>query len=121
MIAVAVAGLAITLLGIISSAYQKQAGWIHVEAQCIDHEIKKYAKEPGDITATWGYRLVCVFRYEGNEYKVTPELSHLVSFNSEKQVKKYLSERIDANGYCQLWLDPKNPLHTIFQKKRWWL
>ena len=109
------------MLGVISSAYQVQAGWILIDARCIDREIREYEKEPGDITSTWGYRLVCVFSYEGNEYKVTPEPSHLSGFSSEIQVEKYLNERIQANGSCQLWIDPKNPLRTIFHKKRWWL
>jgi len=121
IIAVAVSGLAVTMLGIISSAFQIQSGWKRIEAQCIDREICEYGKEPGDRTSSWGYRLICIFSFEGKKYKVTPEPSNLVSFNSEKQVEKYLNEKISQNGYCQLWINPKNPLQTVFHKKIWWL
>ena len=110
------AGLAITMLGIISAAFQKQAGWKCIDAQCIDREIGECEKDPGVMTSTWVYRLVCVFNYEGKEYKVTPEPSHLTSFSSERQVQKYLDERIQPGGRCQLWINPKNPLQTIFHK-----
>jgi hypothetical protein len=120
-IAVLIAGLAIIMLGVIISAFQNQFGWIRINAFCIDREIREYSREPGDLTSTWGYRLLCVFNYEGQEYKVTPEASHLTGFNSERQVQKYLNERIGHDGYCQLWIDPDNPLHTIFHKKKWWL
>jgi hypothetical protein len=60
--------------------------------------------DPGDITSSWGYRLICIFSLDGKEYKVTPEPSTLVSFNSKQQVEKYLNEKIDQNGYCKLWV-----------------
>jgi hypothetical protein len=121
MIMIAVAGLAITMLGIISAAFQKQAGWKCIDAQCIDREIVECERDPGEMTSTWAYRLVCVFTYEGKEYKVTPESSDLTGFSSERQVQKYLDERIQPDGHCQLWINPQNPLQTIFHKKRWWL
>jgi hypothetical protein len=121
IIAIAVLGLAITMLGIISSAFQIQSGWKRIYAQCIDREIGEYWKEPGDITSSWGYRLICIFAFEGKEYQVTPEPSNSVSFNSKQQVEKYLNERINQNGSCQLWINPKNPLQTVFHNKKWWL
>jgi hypothetical protein len=121
IIALMVSGLVIIMIGFILSAFQIQLGWKRINAQCIDREISEYLKEPGDITSLWGYRMICIFRFEGMEYKVTPEPSHLVNFNSKQQVEKYLNERIDQNGNCQLWINPKNPLQTVFHKKRWWL
>ena len=121
IITIAVSGLAIVMLGIISSAFQLQSGWKRIEAQCIDREIGEYWKEPGVITSSWGYRLVCIFSFEGKEYTVTPEPSNLVSFNSKQQVEQYLNEKINENDSCQLWINPKNPLQTVFHKKRWWL
>jgi hypothetical protein len=116
-----VSGLVVIMTGVILSAYQIQFGWKRINAQCIDREISEYLKEPGDITSSWGYRMICIFTLEGMEYKVTPEPSHLVNFKSKQKVKKYLNERIDENGNCQLWINPKNPLQTVFHRKRWWL
>ncbi len=121
IIAVAVSGLGISMLGVISSAFQIQSGWKRIDAQCIDRDIREYEKVLGDITSSWGYRLICVFSFEGNEYKVTPEPSNLIGFNSKQQVEKYLNEKINQHGNCQLWINPKNPLQTVFHKKRWWL
>lgn len=118
---IAVSGLAIIMLGIILSACQIQYGWKQVVARCIDREISEYAREPGDLTSSWGYRLVCVFHFEGEEYKVTPEPSHVVTFNSKRQVQRYLHEKITDDGSCRLWINPENPLLTIFHKRRWWL
>ena len=121
IIAIAVSGLGISMLGIICSAFQLQSGWKRIDAHCIDREISEYEKEPGDITSSWGYRLICVFSFDGKECKVTPEPSTLVSFRSKQQVEKYLNGKINQNGYCKLWVNPKNPLQTVFHKKRWWL
>jgi hypothetical protein len=121
VIAIAVSGLVITMLGIILSAFQLQSGWTRIDAQCIDREIREYAKEPGDITSSWGYRLICIFAIDGKDYKVTPEHSTLAGFNSKQQVENYLNGKINQNGYCKLWVNLKNPLQTVFHKKRWWL
>ena len=120
-IALIVSGLVIIMLGIVSSAFQIQYGWKRINAQCIDREIREYEKEPGDITSQWGYRLLCVFSFEGKEYKVTPRPSDLTGFTSKRQVEKYLNKKINQNGYCQLWVNQKNPLQTVFHKKIWWL
>ena len=120
LVIAAIGGLAIAMLGSVYTAVQIQADWERVEAQCIDREIAE-CSDPDGGSPSWAYRLLCTFRYKGLEYTVTPEASHLVSFNSERGVQKYLEERIQPDGRCQLWIDPQNPLHTIFHKKRWWL
>lgn len=121
MIAIAVSGLGLIFFGAILSAFQAQFGWKRIDAQCIDREIREYEKDPGDITSSWGYRLICTFRFDGNEVKVTPEPSTLSSFHSKQQVEDYLNGKINQDGYCQLWVNPKNPLQTMFHKKRPWL
>lgn len=121
IIAIAILGLAIIMLGIISSALQIQSGWKRIDARCIDREIGEFAKEPGVITSSWGYRLICAFSFGGKEYIVTPESTNLVSFNSKQNVEKYLNKKISHDGSCQLWINPKNPLQTVFHKKKWWL
>lgn len=109
------------LLGVALSALQLQSGWKRVEARCIDREIREYGKEPGEMTSSWGYRLICGYDLDGTEYRVTPEPSNLAAFRSREHVETYLSGRIDPNGRCQLWINPRNPLQTVFHKKRWWL
>lgn len=121
IIAIAVSGLGITMLGIISSAFQIQSGWKRINAHCIDREIGDFAKDPGVLTSSWGYRLICVFTFEGKEYKVTPEPTNLVNFNSKQKVEQYLNEKISFDGSCQLWINPKNPSQTVLHKKKWWL
>lgn len=121
IIAIALSGLCITLLGTILSAFQIQSGWKRIDAKCIDRDIREYEKDPGDITTSWGYRLICTFNFDGNDYKVTPELPNLQGFNSKQKVEKYLNEKISQTGFCQLWINPRNPLQTVFHKKRWWL
>jgi hypothetical protein len=87
----------------------------------VDREVRELEKDQGDLISSWAYRLVCEFRYEGKTYRVTPDFSHLASFCSKGKVERYLDERIDLYGNCLLWVDPKNPLHTIFENKKWWL
>ena len=116
----AIGGLAIAMLGSVYSAVHMRADWERVEAQCIDREIAEIP-DPEGGSPSWAYRLLCTFRYKGEAYTVTPEASHLVGFSSEHGVQKYLEDRIRPDGRCQLWIDPQNPLHTIFHKKRWWL
>jgi hypothetical protein len=114
-----VAGLALAMVGIMYVAHQRQAGWERVDARCIGREIEKC--EDADQSVTWVYRLVCVFTYQGQEYTVTPEPSYLMGFRSDHMVQEYLRKHIQPDGRCQLWIDPRNPLHAIFHKKRWWI
>lgn len=115
-----IAGLAIIFLGRLYASARKQAGWIGVTAQCIDLEQQeRHYPHQGNIKIIWEYRLLCAFTYNGREYRVTPESSHLAGFPSQERLQKYLDGRILSNGSCRLWIDPKNPLHTIFDKKQW--
>jgi hypothetical protein len=119
LIGTGLAGLAIAIAGRIHAAFRKQADWEQVTAKCIDREIKEYlGGHNGRSEVTWEYRLLCAFMLDGREYTVTPEPSHMMSFTSEESVRKYLDERIDPDGACQLWIDRRNPLHAVFHKKQ---
>jgi hypothetical protein len=119
LIIVSVAGLALLFIGRLYAAYNKYKNWVPVKAKCIDQEIKPYVSRGNDKVRTfWGYRLLCKFDFGGKEYTVTPEISRLFSFNSEDKVKEYLSEKIESDKTCRLYIDPENPLHAIFNKKR---
>lgn len=119
VLAVGLVGLVMIFLGRIYAAFNKQAGWMRLTARCIDREILEcHFPHRGNIKIVWEYRLLCVFAHNGNEYRVTPEASHIAGFQSKDLVQKYLDERIQPDGTCQLWIDPRNHLHAVFDKKQ---
>ena len=115
-IGIMVFGLLILFVSRIVAAYQKQKGWVKVEATCIDREVGAGRDSEGDVF--WDYRLLCVFNYNGKEYKVTPVHSKVVGFNKEHQVNSYLNSRITIENKCFLYVDPENPLHAVFDRKQ---
>jgi hypothetical protein len=120
VLAIGLAGLVMIFLGRLYASFNKQAWWTCLTARCIDREIQQrhYLSE-GNIKIIWEYRLLCVFNYNGIEYRVTPEASHIAGFQSQDLAQKYLNERIRPDGTCKLWVDPRNPLHAVFDKKQW--
>lgn len=117
-IMVAVVGLITTMSGIVHAAISMHNDWVRLEAQCVDRELKRFRQSRKPV---WAYRLVCEFDFADETYRVTPNPSHLVAFSTEQRLKKYLEDRIQPNGHCCLWVNPDNPLQTIFHKKIWWL
>jgi hypothetical protein len=103
----------VLVLGREYAAYHQQAGWEQVEATCLDQELKESGL--GDERG-WEYRLLCRFTYQGQGFLVTPESSHLALFNTAQQARDYLERKLDPDGRCLLWIDPKNPLHAVFDK-----
>lgn len=114
-IAVGFAGLVLAIVGRLHAARVEQAGWVRVDAICIDREVRD-AGAPGG--QTWEYRLLCTFSHAGRDYTVTPESTRVMSFTSRKAVEAYLAERIAPDGRCTLWIDPRNPLHAVFHQKK---
>lgn len=82
-IGVIVFGLLVLFVSRIVAAYQKQKEWIKVEATCIDREVAAGRDYSGDGNGTvyWEYRLLCVFNFNGKQYRVTPESSKIVGFS----------------------------------------
>jgi hypothetical protein len=120
VLAIGLAGLVMIFLGRIYASLNKQAAWIQLTARCIDREIQeRHYPGKGNIKIVWEYRLLCVFNHNGTEYRATPEASHIAGFQSQDLVEKYLNERIQPDGSCKLWVDPRNPLHAVFDKKQW--
>lgn len=120
VLAIGLAGLVMIFLGRIYASINKQAGWIKLAARCIDCEVQeRHYPSKGNIKILWEYRLICVFSHKGSEYRVTPEASRIAGFQSQDLVQKYLNERIQTDSTCKLWVDPRNPLHAVFDKKQW--
>jgi len=122
LIIIALVGLIIAMLSRILATRLKQKGWIKIRAVCLDREIQKGLANVGqgrkNVAVVFGFRLLCSFEYLGNKYIVTPEYSEMTNFNSADDTNQYLSERIGSDGNCILWIDPRNPLHTVFHKKK---
>lgn len=119
IILLALSGLAIILLGRFYAAFKRHADWQRVTARCVDREIqKRTGYRGGDRGTSWEYRLLCTFEFNGRAWQVTPEPSHMVAFNSQAKIERYLEERIQPDGTCKLWVDPSNPLHTMFHTRR---
>jgi hypothetical protein len=107
-------------LGRIYAAFNKQGGWVQLTARCIDREIQeRHYPGKGNVKIVWECRLLCEFNHDGTEYRVTPEISHIAGFQSQDTAQKYLTERIRPDGTSSLWIDPRNPLHAVFDKKQW--
>lgn len=88
--------------------YLHKATWIRVEARCLDREIQKVAKSEG---ASFQARVLCEHEYLGKTVQCTPRV-HWMGFSSELSTKKFLEERISADGRCMLRLNPKKPLEA---------
>ena len=118
-IGVSVLGLMVLFGGRVLAAYQKQKGWTPIEATCIDKEVAEgVSYGDGHPSSCWDYRILCVFKYKGKRYEVTPECSRMIGFNTKGGVENYLNDRIAPDGKCILYIDPNNPLHAVFDKKQ---
>ena len=73
----------------------------------------------GNVKTVREERLLCEFTHNGSEYRVTPEASHIAGFQSQYLLQEHLSDRIHPDYTCELWVDPRNPLHAVFDKKQW--
>ncbi len=113
-------GILTLIISRVVAAYQKQSSWIGVEASCLDRDFAEGTRRLNhrQHTTFWAYRLLCTFNYNGRGYEVTPECSKVVTFNSRKDVEKYLESKITLDGKCLLYIDPKNPLHAVFDEKQ---
>ena len=119
ILAVGLAGLVMIFLGRIYASINKQAGWLYLTARCIDRDIQeRHYPSKGNVKIIWEFRLICEFTHNGTKYRVTPEASHTAGFQSQDLVQKYLNARMQPDSTCKLWVNPQNPLHTVFDKKQ---
>lgn len=114
----AVGGLGVLFAGRLLAARARYAGWVPVEATCVDREVAEGVDSEGDTV--WEWRLLCAFELDGQPYRVTPASARAMAFGSEQAASRYLDQRIDAAGRCRLFVDPDNPLHAVFDRKPRW-
>ena len=120
-IAVMVGGLALLMTSRFVAGRHLYGRFVPVEAKCVDREVLEY-EDPDSIGSFikityWAPRILCEFSYKGTACKVTPIIVKTIAFNSEEEANRFLDERIDRDGTCTLWINPDNPLHTVFHIK----
>jgi hypothetical protein len=106
-------GLLLALFSLLSRARSIRKNWKKIEVQCTDKEWKKVLGAAGPksgVRMTWTFQLLCVFELDGKQYTVTPD--YWSTFISERRLQKFLDQVIAADGKCQLWVNPKNPLQA---------
>lgn len=121
IISIMIFGLVLLMSSRFAAGYFRYGHFVPVEAVCMDREIREY-KDPDSMEAFnnitfWQPRILCAFEFQNKTYKVTPIIVKINAFRKEETAKKFLDKRIDENGKCTLWINPKNPLHTVFHKK----
>jgi len=110
---IAVLGFVIGLVSIIFKGRTVRKQWKKVVAICSDrewHEVLGAASLNGGVRKTWAFQLLCVFELDGKKHTVTP--AYWSTFVSENHLLNFLEKIISADGKCQLWVNPKNPLQT---------
>jgi len=103
------------------ATHRKYQNWFPVRATCLSvatHWVTTVDSE-GDHELFWAYRLLCEYTHQGRKYIVTPlTFPHFGSlFGNNAHLRKYLKKTIAPDGSCILWINPNNPLHTIFNKR----
>ena len=120
-IGVAVAGLLILLSSRFAAGYFLYRDFERVDAKCLDQEVRKF-EDPDSVGSInrityWVPRILCEFTYKGRTYRVTPTIAKQCAFPDEKSAVQFLQERMDPDRRCTLWINPANPLQTVFHKK----
>jgi len=82
--------------------------WVKIKAKCLDKEWQRVFSGEG---YSWTFRLLCKFYFNGKEYQVTPA-PYWTTFISENSLKQFLERKITVDHYCDLYINPKNPLQA---------
>ncbi len=110
---ISMAGLVIGLVGILFRARIARRNWKMVQAIVIDKECKRVLGAPGQkggVKTCWAFRLLCEFEMHGKRFTVTPD--YWSTFLSESGMQGFLEKVVSADGKCQLWVNPGNPLQA---------
>lgn len=122
-LAVSTFGLSLLMLSRFVVGYFSYKNYVRVDGNCMDHEVREIDSPDRIISfiyhPTWAPRLLCEYVYQGKNYRVTPVICHNTNLYSEISANDFLKKRIGPDNNCTLWINPKNPLQTIFHKKPW--
>ena len=120
-IGIVIAGLLMLLASRFAAGYIMYRGFIPVQATCIDREVREFedphSKSSLKRITYWYPRILCEYYYEGQTYRVTPVIAKTTASGNEESAKNFLDVRIGPDKRCTLWINPKNPLQTVFHKK----
>ena len=108
----AFASLILMFGGLWWHARKRRESWVVVPARCVDRELKQVMSAGGMHKGwVWQWRVVCDYRLEGREYRVTP-LVCWTTFRTEAAALKFLAKRISPSGECKLGVNPQSPLEA---------
>jgi hypothetical protein len=121
-------GLAIAFFSFGIKSIWSRRNWKVVRARCLDQEIWKGLSDGPDPGRTWYFNLLCEFQLNGQTFRVTP--SYWRTFSTKFGVSRFLKRKISPLGWCQLRVNPDNPLQAeigpnhdtnvdLFTAKRW--
>lgn len=119
IIAPALIGLFICFYAILKTARKKRKDWVMLKAVCADMQIKQvHTMNSNGRGATWTFRLLCDFEFDGQKYRATPYF--FSTFATRRGILKFLTQRITKEGIVEIYINPKNPLECEIAK-HWFL
>lgn len=118
-------GIATMLTGLLmlfSSVWVMGYFWyrrfVKIRAKCLDYEIREFEESDSDGKRTrrmiWFGRFLFEFDFENRNYRVTPVFYPQKTFREEQQILTYLQNILDAEGCTTVWINPENPLESVF-------
>lgn len=109
-------------VSITSKRKAKRKHWPTVQARCTEQVLRERSSfESGHI---WQWQIECEFDFEGKQFKASPMIrwndatGNESPFWTEAKARKFLVQRIAADGRCWLRVNPTNPLETELMPPR---
>jgi len=122
-ISMIVFGILTITVGSLLAVWYRQRNWVRIMADCLDRDFQfhtEYTRNNGRLQAheKWTPRILCSFTYKKKEYQVTPDFPILFNFRSRESAQRYINAGVNSKNKCVLWVNPENPLQTLFLKKK---
>ena len=121
-VSVSVTGLLLLFLSRFVAGFFLYRKYVPVDAVCLDIDIQEF--EDADPDSGWSFRkktfwssrILCEHRFGEGSWCVTPMMPKRV-FATREKLQLYLDARMDSNRRCRLWVNPENPMQTIFHNR----
>lgn len=116
LIVAAVASVGLIAFSLLTKARRKRAGWVKVRAQCIDKEMREARGREGK--PVWAFRFLCEYEYRGAVHRVTPGYwlnvgsATVLQERARRKAEELMGKLVRADGKCELFINPDNPLET---------